>query len=454
MGRKVEDSDMSNEKIDKNINSNILELHKANDSVSLVSKIIKQKKELCNSYLKEIANISGMKRRQLESQGGKKKDNFIRNKKKKAEFFMLNEDSRNEISNRENKIENFISPSRNYSSVENSDKYFNDKLKLPLFPLAKKTPLSSLILKSKLNHNQNSFTKKDFDKKSFNSSKGNRDDIIKIKKTIRRNNSQDDMLSNMAQSKFDEFLNSISLKRSSIFNYSPSKKSVDNKIMVEKYENKKKFLVNFMNELKYNERYAQITGQLIEEQDPSIIKINKQILEEDDKLKIFQAEENIKPIKRDFKLFNNEIDKENIRFNNSIGKKKSIQSMSLEEKVMELDKSAKINPDIIYKYRKKLLLEHRIQLEGNDIIFSVPKVKDSNLLPPIQDNKYHQSISKIINNSKEFSEQILNKIKSESSKKERIQEMKNALSKTKGLKELDHIDKMRVKNLRKLNHQF
>ena len=470
--------------------------NKNNKGDGYVSKLITQKRELCDKYLDSIALVSGMSRRNLNIDKVIKKEIRIKSKKKKNGFLTkvreeirgaglvfkerfsdrmevinssrINSSRRNDSSRRTDSFQrndssrmNELSGRRNNSSGSFLERINSEKSKLgeySQFGLPNKSLLMSPKIKSKRNKNLNNyqndsnsmFITKLNENRSFNSSLCSGETTIIKKRNYRRVVSQDDLSSKNSENKFRDFLSSISINQSNIFNRYPLKKScVDYKLIAKKnIENNRKFLLNFMNELNINEKLAQKVDGLIKEEDIIKQRLKQNILE-NNKLNEWIGEEYSKP-KKDDKVFdyNEEFEKKK-KHKIQIGAKKSLQSMSFEEKVMELDKSSNIQSDIIYKYRKNILRENRIQFFGNDIIFSVPVLKKIENLPSINENKSHKQITKILSSTKQHNVYLLNRMKYESLKRERIDEMNIAQCKKRGLPEIDHINVIQIGGFKK-----
>jgi len=131
--------------------------------------------------------------------------------------------------------------------------------------------------------------------------------------------------------------------------------------------------------LDFNEKLAEKIGNRISIENKSETKEMTKIISENKLKTLFELDKE-KPPKRQPRPFNPE-KKSNSQI---MFIEKDKDKMSYEDKVMVLDKCASINPGVAYKYRFNIIQENQLRLIGDDIIFSVPKIK-SIKLPEIAD---------------------------------------------------------------------
>ena len=82
-----------------------------------------------------------------------------------------------------------------------------------------------------------------------------------------------------------------------------------------------------------------------------------------------------------------------------------------------------------------------------DILNTVLKKIEN--LPSINENKSHKQITKILSSTKQHNVYLLNRMKYESLKRERIDEMNIAQCKKRGLPEIDHINVIQIGGFKK-----
>jgi len=129
---------------------------------------------------------------------------------------------------------------------------------------------------------------------------------------------------------------------------------------------------------------------------------------------------------------------------------KDKDKMSYEDKVMVLDKCASINPGVAYKYRFNIIQENQLRLIGDDIIFSVPKIKSIKLpeIADINNKKQHDFVADVLTNTKINKTRVVDEMNHRRMKVE--MKKKKDIIVEKVLKDLEHFDKIKGRRKVKL----
>jgi hypothetical protein len=140
-------------------------------------------------------------------------------------------------------------------------------------------------------------------------------------------------------------------------------------------------------------------GQLVVEEKNEHQLFEKKLMQ-NNKLNLYIDEETKKPEKREMKPLNYEFKPQSKRIEYSVGLKKDFKAMTYEERILEIDKNVKLNAEILYNNRFNILKKNYLVLNGNDIIFPVPKIDPIGKVPPVQENKKHRIVAKVLEKTK------------------------------------------------------